>query len=453
MMARMTGGAGVSRATVTIVIPVFNGAVDLEKCLAGIGASATVPLEVIVVDDGSTDGSRAVVERFGARVLGTGGRCGPAKARNLGAREAKGDVLFFLDADVVAQPDSIGRVVAAFSFDGELDALIGSYDDDPAERDLLSQYKNLMHCYTHQTGDVKASTFWSGCGAIRRDVFVAYSGFDESYARPAIEDIELGYRLSQANRQMVLDKQLRVKHLKRWTFWKLLKTDILDRGIPWTELILRDRNMPNDLNLRVSQRVSVALAFLSVGFALLLTVYWRGYFFTPVFALLLFGMGRYWVDSDGAVRGRHAFLGMTASFVMLVALAWWHHMLGVIPPVVLGYVLPFLRHRYAYAVGVRAKVASLTTVLFAAVSVLMIFTYLPGSTLLAVFILVLISLIVLNNQFYVFLASRRGRAFAVAAVPFHLLYHFCNGISFTAGLMRHSWRSWKRRGAAQAAGR
>ena len=437
-----------SKVTVSIVVPVFNGEEELEKCLAGIGASAMAPLETIVVDDGSTDGSRAVAERFGARVVGTGGRCGPAKARNLGAREAKGDVLFFLDADVVAQPDSIGRVEAAFSSDDGLDALIGSYDDDPAERDLISQYKNLMHCYTHQTGHEQASTFWSGCGAIRRNVFVAHSGFDESYARPAIEDIELGYRLVQTNRRMILDKQLRVKHLKRWTFWNLLKTEVLDRGIPWTELILRDRNMPNDLNLRVSQRVSVALAFLSVGFALLLTVYWRGYFLTPVFALLLFGMGRYWVDSDGAVHGRKAFFGMTACFGLLVALAWWHHMLGVIPPVVLGYVLPFLRHRYAYAASVRAKVASLTTVLFAAVSVLMILTYLPGSSLLAVLILVLISLVILNNQFYVFLAARRGRAFAVAAVPFHLLYHFCNGISFVAGLSRHSWRSWKRRGSA-----
>ncbi len=50
-----------------------------------------------------------------------------------------------------------------------------------------------------------------------------------------------------------------MKHLKRWTFWGLVKTDVLDRGIPWTELILRDANMPDDLNLQLSQRVSVAL--------------------------------------------------------------------------------------------------------------------------------------------------------------------------------------------------
>ncbi len=70
------------------------------------------------------------------------------------------------------------------------------------------------------------------------------SGFDASYKRPAIEDIELGYRLRHAGRRILLDRDLRVKHLKKWTFWGLLKTDVLDRGIPWTELILRDQRCP-----------------------------------------------------------------------------------------------------------------------------------------------------------------------------------------------------------------
>ena len=107
---------------------------------------------------------------------------------------------------------------AAFAKDVTLDALIGCYDDDPAEREFLSQYENLMHCFVHQTGNEQASTFWSGCGAIRRDVFLAHSGFDEAYSRLAIEDIELGYRLFQDGRRMMMDKHLRMKHLKKWTF-------------------------------------------------------------------------------------------------------------------------------------------------------------------------------------------------------------------------------------------
>ena len=158
-------------------------------------------------------------------------------------------------------PSTLERVVrVAFFEDRELDALIGSYDDDPSSQDFLSQYRNLMHCFVHQTGRRDAFTFWSGCGAVRRDLFLQCSGFDERYRRPAIEDIELGYRMAAEGRKMILDPDLQVKHLKRWTFWGLVKTDVLDRGIPWTELILRDQQMANDLNLQLSQRVSVALS-------------------------------------------------------------------------------------------------------------------------------------------------------------------------------------------------
>src|SRR5262249_46313270 len=153
-------------------------------------------------------------------------------------QRAKADIVFFIDSDVRAYPDTLARVFSAFSQDPDLSALIGSYDDSPDSPDFLSQYKNLMHCYTHQTARQKASTFWTGCGAIRRNVFLELSGFDEQrYRRPAIEDIELGYRLQAGDYKIMLDRNLIVRHLKKWTFWGLVKTDVMDRGIPWTELI------------------------------------------------------------------------------------------------------------------------------------------------------------------------------------------------------------------------
>lgn len=66
-------------------------------------------------------------------------------------------------------------------------------------------------------------------------------GFDESYRKPSIEDIELGYRLKQAGLKIRLCKALQVKHLKRWEVVSLLRADFFYRALPWTELILRDR--------------------------------------------------------------------------------------------------------------------------------------------------------------------------------------------------------------------
>jgi len=222
-------------------------------------SGSVLPLEYIVVDDASTDDSRRTALRHGATVIPSTPRRGPAYARNLGARAARGDVILFLDADVRPAVDTLQRVRAAFAADDGLDAVIGSYDDAPSSPGFVSQYKNLMHCFVHQNANRTASTFWSGCGAIRRQVFLELGGFDESYDHPAIEDIELGYRLVAARGKITLDPGITVKHLKRWTLWGMVRCDIFDRGVPWTELIWRDRLMPNDLNLRTSQRVSVGL--------------------------------------------------------------------------------------------------------------------------------------------------------------------------------------------------
>ena len=186
----------------------------------------------------------------------------PARARNLGALHARGDLILFLDADDCIHADAISRVLDNFRHDPSLDAVIGAYDDQPAARPFVSQYRNLLHCFTHRSGRQEASTFWAGCGAIRKEAFVKCGGFDDRCDRPAIEDIELGSRLKAKGSRILLDASVQVQHLKEWTFASMLKTDIFDRGIPWTRVILRAGSMPDDLNVRWSQRLSVALASL-----------------------------------------------------------------------------------------------------------------------------------------------------------------------------------------------
>jgi glycosyltransferase involved in cell wall biosynthesis len=222
--------------------------------------SALTPWECVVVDDASDDATIAVAEHHGVRVIAIDKRRGPAHARNVGARQARGEVILFLDADVCIHPDAITRLEEHFRSDPSLDAVIGAYDDSPAATPFVSQYRNLLHCSTHRLGLPDASTFWAACGAIRRKAFLRCGGFDDHFDRPAIEDIEFGSRLKAQGGRILLDPTIQVQHLKRWTLRSMIKTDIFDRGIPWTRLILRSRSMPNDLNVRWSQRLSVALA-------------------------------------------------------------------------------------------------------------------------------------------------------------------------------------------------
>lgn len=428
----------------SIIIPVHNSEDYLRQCLSHLGHSTCAPHEVIVADDGSTDGSATVARQWGARVASTGGRKGPALARNLGAREATGDVLFFLDADVCVRPHTTAQVAAAFAEDPALDALIGSYDDAPAQPDFLSRYRNLMHCYVHQNGRRAASTFWSGCGAIRREVFRAHSGFNTAYGRPAIEDIELGYRLKASGRTILLDDSIQVKHLKRWTFWGLVKTDVLDRGIPWTELILRDANMPDDLNLQLSQRVSVALVYLLLLAAMAAAFWLRAPFFAPFLGLLFFALNRYWMDASHR-RSPAVNLLMLGAIAALGGLAYASGQTLLIPFLILMAPLLFLRHRYEKPAGRWTRAIRAFFGIYTAAAIACCLWYAPRSPVVAAVFLLLAGVIFLNNSFYLFLAEKQGRAFAIAAIPFHLLYHFYNGVSFAVGLSRHLWRGLRRR--------
>ena len=258
---------------VSVIIPVHNGASTLEACLPPLLQASPDLAEVLVIDDRSTDGSGAVARALGAKVIVSTG-LGPAAARNLGASRARGDILFFVDADVTVQSSTIQQVVDILDVNPSVSAVFGSYDDEPFEPNFLSQYKNLFHHFTHQTARKASCSFWAGCGAIRRAAFDAVGGFDEQrYQRASIEDIELGFRLTKRNFEVRLEPGLQVKHLKRWKFFSLIKTEILDRARPWSTLIISNNAIPDDLNLRWSFRLSavlvgllaVALPFLVIG--------------------------------------------------------------------------------------------------------------------------------------------------------------------------------------------
>lgn len=253
-----------SELKISLIVPVLNGGENFRQCLQSVSKVADKLLEIIVIDDGSTDDSGRLAAEFGAKVITFPSPGGPARARNKGAEIAQGEILFFIDADVTLTGETIDRLITAFSDRPNLDALIGSYDDSPGASNFLSQYKNLFHHYTHQISSEEASTFWGACGAVRKEVFWAVNGFDERYRYPSVEDIELGYRLKQAGYQIKLDKTVQVKHLKHWRVGSLLRAEIFFRAIPWTELLWRDRQFSNDLNLKNSSRLSLILTYLLV---------------------------------------------------------------------------------------------------------------------------------------------------------------------------------------------
>ena len=248
--------------TLTAVMPVLDGEDQLRQSVPPLVAAMPEPLlELIVVDDGSTDRSADVARELGARVVVSGGRgLGPALARNVGSAQANGDVLVFVDADVVASTAALERVQAAFR-DPEVGAVYGSYDASPADRGLASLYMNLRHHHGHRGHADDVRTFWAGFGAIRRDAFAAVGGYDAAaFPYPSVEDIDLGRRLREAGFRIRRDPDIQGKHLKRWTWRSVVHTDIARRAIPWTKLMLAHPGAYTDLNVSGMERVKALLA-------------------------------------------------------------------------------------------------------------------------------------------------------------------------------------------------
>ena len=218
----------------SVVIPATDSPATLDRCVSAIRAADDPPAEIVVVEHppGTT----------------------PAAARNRGARLATGDVLVFIDADVEVHADAFRRIRALLGEERGVTAVFGSYDDDPDGPGVVSQFRNLLHHHTHQRSPGTIGTFWAGLGAIRRDAFFEAGGFIDH----PIEDIELGMRLSQCGSSILLDPRVQGKHLKRWTVWSMVKTDLLVRGAPWIGLALRHRNASAVLNLGWRHRLSAA---------------------------------------------------------------------------------------------------------------------------------------------------------------------------------------------------
>lgn len=253
----------------SVIMPTVFWSGTFERCARRVLTlldAAAMPVEVVFAFDGSPPPAPAWLDGPGVRIVKTGTRSGPAIARNLAAESARGEVLFFVDADVELAADALDRVHAVFSADPDLVGLFGTYDDEPAAVGVASVFRNLLHHHTHVSHPGRAVTFWSGCGAMRRAAFLDVGGFDEKFAYPSVEDIELGMRVAANGGHILLAPEVQCKHLKHWTLASMVVTDIVHRATPWTHLIMNAPELPVTLNLDRRGRASGVCSVLLAAF-------------------------------------------------------------------------------------------------------------------------------------------------------------------------------------------
>jgi len=195
---------------VSVIVVNYNRAQLLRDCLASLLTQTYQPLEIIVVDNGSTDGSAAVAEEFGCervRLVRLQTNQGFGQANNIGIGEAKGAFLALLNNDAMAQPDWVERMMEVALADGQERTgmwackilLFNSRVIDKAGHliypDGQNRGRGTGHLDQGQYQDVEDALFPDGCAALyRKEAVVEAGGFDPDFFAYA-DDADLGLRL------------------------------------------------------------------------------------------------------------------------------------------------------------------------------------------------------------------------------------------------------------------
>ena len=249
----------------SVIIPAFNAEQTIGKCLTAIFSSDFKEFEVIVVDDASKDNTVAVAGKFGCRINRLNKHSGSSYCRNAGAETAQGDTLVFIDADVVIDKTTLGKIVEVLNLNPDTVGVVSFFSKTHPNRNFFSQYKNLYMHYIFSKCPRYIDFIHSSCFGIRKKYFEPY---DVTYKLG--EDTELGNRLSNKGCKILLDKNLEVSHLKKLSFLTFIKNDF---RIPyaWSRLFLAQKGLRQLVkkrrffHARASQLLSIAVSYVLLG--------------------------------------------------------------------------------------------------------------------------------------------------------------------------------------------
>lgn len=215
----------------SVVIPAYNARESLSRLLVSLRKSYYKNFEVIVGDDASHE--QYLVGRR-VRIVRLTRNKGPAAARNAGVKLAKGEVLVFLDSDVMIYADTLGKIAQKFQSDPDLTALTGVWDKHQQTTAFFPQFKALRdwsYWTNERDRDGYYYLFSTRIAAIKRDVFNRLGGFNEVFRQ--MEDVELTYRIARRY-AIIFAPDVRVHH-EFEGFWPVAKKYFW-RSFYWTKL-------------------------------------------------------------------------------------------------------------------------------------------------------------------------------------------------------------------------
>ena len=181
---------------ISVIVIAYNQKNTIAPCLESILKLDNDNYEVIVVDDCSQDGTAEIAAKFPCQLIKLDKNRGAAFARNRGAEQASGDVLFFLDSDVLVANNALSEILEMFQDHSATQAVQGKYLQESIPKNIMTQYKDYFNNYKNQWDEsARVNIIATYCFAIRKQAFFEVGGFDAKIPGATVEDNDLGYRL------------------------------------------------------------------------------------------------------------------------------------------------------------------------------------------------------------------------------------------------------------------
>jgi glycosyltransferase involved in cell wall biosynthesis len=206
----------------SIIIPSYNSQQTIGKCLDSIFSSdyPKNKYEVVVVDDCSTDNSANIVKTYPCKLIKLNKNSGPATARNSGAKKSRGDILVFIDSDVVIEKNTFNLTASSFNKES---ACLTAINTKKSDYNFSTDFLNLLDYFIFLKSPRYVILPCTSYCAIKKNIFEDLGGFNENYKKSHVEDLELGIRLVNKGYKIYLNKKLKFTHLKKYTFLNFLK--------------------------------------------------------------------------------------------------------------------------------------------------------------------------------------------------------------------------------------
>jgi glycosyltransferase involved in cell wall biosynthesis len=224
----------------SIVVPCYNAEKEIRDCINHIFKSSFQNFEIICVDDCSTDRTAQVINSYNkVEFVRLTKNSGAAVARNEGAKRAKGNIILFIDSDILVKEDTLEKLNKDI-IDKKGDVIVCVYSKDHPFEGIASNYKNLHMRYTYLSMPDYMPILNTSCVALRKEVFKNVNGFDSEIKILSAEDWDLGQRIVTKGYRIYLDKRIDVLHKKNFNLKTILKTD-LRKSFGNVKMLIRTR--------------------------------------------------------------------------------------------------------------------------------------------------------------------------------------------------------------------